>query len=412
MTKKTIHLNEAVINEAIRRVVMEVKRNVVTEAFAGIKALHDPEIRRGMWEFLQSERGQELSPDARDTIQHILDFYGGVTESKTNRGGGSVNETFRAQKAVNAIKGRVPNNASKMIKTFAILSAENPMGQAMSPEENEKRRTDLLAYLSTAHYRYFKVKGQYGNKENSLIIYNIPLDDTLKIGDKFGQESVIWCHLDYNEETNEGGGVHYEYWERDGEDKPLQKKIEKERFINAANFEDMFTQVKRGFKIQIPFFEHYKSIKSVIEKRNVKNIEQLVNESLDDKFTKKHQWQCRGKLNGRQGNIVYDKVSESEIRENKEKSTYLVEGVNSDSENYTHYAVSKINGKIVNAWNYSDISGAELRQFKRDYFRQDLIDNEIDPKQVTVVNKQTLIKRGINPDDDNNWSNTVDESKR
>lgn len=78
---------------------------------------------------------------------------------------------------------------------------------------------------------------------------------------------------------------------------------------------------------------------------------------------------------------------------------------------YTHYALSKINNKIVNGWDYSGYDPSELKQFKKDYFIADLIDYEINPKDVVILSRNTLIKRGINPDDWSSWSNNVSESK-
>lgn len=73
--------------------------------------------------------------------------------------------------------------------------------------------------------------------------------------------------------------------------------------------------------------------------------------------------------------------------------------------NYTHFAVNKQTNKIVNGWDYSDHDNAELRQFARDYFIQDLIDNDLDPTQYTILTRIGCKKRGINPDDDNQWAN-------
>lgn len=71
---------------------------------------------------------------------------------------------------------------------------------------------------------------------------------------------------------------------------------------------------------------------------------------------------------------------------------------------YTHYAVNKATNKIVNGWDYRGYDPAELRQFKKDYFVADLLDYELDPKQYTILTKKSLIQRGINPDDNANWS--------
>lgn len=71
----------------------------------------------------------------------------------------------------------------------------------------------------------------------------------------------------------------------------------------------------------------------------------------------------------------------------------------------THFAVNKTTGKIVNSWDYRGYDSEELRTFKRDYFIQDLIDNDLDPKQYVIMKKAACIRRGINPDDNSNWAN-------
>ena len=71
----------------------------------------------------------------------------------------------------------------------------------------------------------------------------------------------------------------------------------------------------------------------------------------------------------------------------------------------THFAVNKTTGKIVNGWDYREYDPEELRTFKKDYFIQDLIDNDLDPKQYTILTKASCIKRGINPDINSNWAN-------
>lgn len=72
---------------------------------------------------------------------------------------------------------------------------------------------------------------------------------------------------------------------------------------------------------------------------------------------------------------------------------------------YTHFAVLKSNNDIVNGWDYSEIDPQELKQFKKDYFFNDLADMGIDPSTVTVVTTNYLKKSGINPFDQNNWTN-------
>lgn len=85
----------------------------------------------------------------------------------------------------------------------------------------------------------------------------------------------------------------------------------------------------------------------------------------------------------------------------------LNEGMNDDPSN-THYAILKPINKIVFAWDYSDYDPAELREFKRDYFIQDMIDNGFNPKDIKILTRRSCIKQGIDPSDDSNWDNAFD----
>lgn len=78
----------------------------------------------------------------------------------------------------------------------------------------------------------------------------------------------------------------------------------------------------------------------------------------------------------------------------------------SDEENYTHFAVNKNTNMIVNGWNYSEYDPTELRQFKRDYFFDDLRDYGLNPKDYTIVTRAYLERQGIDPNDQSNWSNS------
>ena len=61
---------------------------------------------------------------------------------------------------------------------------------------------------------------------------------------------------------------------------------------------------------------------------------------------------------------------------------------------------------IVNGWNYSGYDPTELRQFKRDYFFDDLRDYDLNPKDYTIVTRAYLEKQGIDPNDQSNWANS------
>ena len=65
---------------------------------------------------------------------------------------------------------------------------------------------------------------------------------------------------------------------------------------------------------------------------------------------------------------------------------------------YTHFAVRKSDGKIVNAWE----TITDIETLKH-YAKTDLEDLDINPNDVKILSKKHLIKEGINPFDWANW---------
>jgi hypothetical protein len=75
-----------------------------------------------------------------------------------------------------------------------------------------------------------------------------------------------------------------------------------------------------------------------------------------------------------------------------------------NNQHYTHFAVNKATNKIVNGWDYKGYDPQELRQFKKDYFVTDLMDYDLDPKQYKILTAKSLMRMGIDPNDNGNWA--------
>lgn len=195
-----------------------------------------------------------------------------------------ITETSRRQKAQQAIKG-----LNRRVKTMAIISAENPMAQDLGKEYNTKATEDLIRNLRVGNYRYYLTKGKYGNPENSVMIYNISLDDTIKLAYQYNQESVIFVDM------TKDGEVSYQYWEGDDHNSPLKKQHEEHEIVDATNDEDLYTKVSRHFKFRIPFFESLEKFNKVVQKTSqFHDVDRLISESLNKKYVPKHQWYSRG----------------------------------------------------------------------------------------------------------------------
>lgn len=100
------------------------------------------------------------------------------------------------------------------------------------------------------------------------------------------------------------------------------------------------------------------------------------------------------------------KLTESQIKKIIKESVFrlLNESEMSPNKNYTHYAVNKSTGKIVNGWDYRGYESQDLKAFAKDYFFIDLADMELNPSDYKILGKATLLKRGINPQDWSNWA--------
>ena len=77
----------------------------------------------------------------------------------------------------------------------------------------------------------------------------------------------------------------------------------------------------------------------------------------------------------------------------------LNEGVNNDPE-YTHYVVNKQTGMIVFGYDYNGVE----KEDRKYYTRLDMEDNGWNPSEYKLVNKDYLMRQGINPDDDSVWA--------
>lgn len=89
------------------------------------------------------------------------------------------------------VKSALFNRGNK-IRTFAILTAENPLGERQSPEKNNEDMKRLKKELKTLHLNYIKVLGMYGNKEHSVMIVNLSYDDAENLAGMLLQDSFIF----------------------------------------------------------------------------------------------------------------------------------------------------------------------------------------------------------------------------
>lgn len=97
------------------------------------------------------------------------------------------------------------------------------------------------------------------------------------------------------------------------------------------------------------------------------------------------------------------KRSINEVKRNKLNET-VDSGVSSD----THFAILKPINKIIFSWDYSGYDNSELREFKKDYFMDDIVDMGFNPKEVKILTKAACLRQGINPEDESCWDNAYE----
>ena len=101
------------------------------------------------------------------------------------------------------------------IKTFAILTPENPNATRAPSEENQKAVKEFKRALGIMSLNYTPIRGSYGEKENSFIVFNCALSDAKTLARSYQQESFFWgkttedgSKIGYYATTN--GGVTYD----------------------------------------------------------------------------------------------------------------------------------------------------------------------------------------------------------
>jgi hypothetical protein len=132
---------------------------------------------------------------------------------------------------------------------------------------------------------------------------------------------------------------------------------------------------------------------------------------IKDSVKKRSEQTPTSKMFGDDWEVVKDKGHKAYAVENTKSSKSVInEGngqipTNEPEESNTHFAVYKPTNKILRGWDYNGTDNAELKAFPQDYFFVDL-DDMLDGRkksEIAILTKKNLIKRGINPDDNNSW---------
>ena len=202
-----------------------------------------------------------------------------------------VNESERYKKLKRSLFG----DPTGKIKTFAIVFPENPLGWENADEEEIKERfrkwqnnpnewnkmskqkltKDYLQMrvektgekcLRVGGFNYVPIKGSYGSKERSYIIFNIPLKDAIVIASDFGQESFFFGEVKSNESV-------ISYYKTTDACRTY-KLTDKSKVVTYEDEADDFFS-KFGFKFRINMREFGDDVPEVVD-------EQMFNESFEE----------------------------------------------------------------------------------------------------------------------------------
>ena len=139
-----------------------------------------------------------------------------------------------------ALVGKNPD-----VESFAILTSENPLGQQYSRRDNKARLTALKNQLKSGGHPYKNIVGQYGNKENSFVIFNVSRKLAENYARTYEQDSFV-----FGIKTKDG--MVYEFWKTlDGA--KSYKLIDKQNTLKNDSDADEFFSRLHDYKFQIPF---------------------------------------------------------------------------------------------------------------------------------------------------------------
>lgn len=180
----------------------------------------------------------------------------------------SINESSRRQKAQRTILG-----LNDRVSTFAIITPENNMhdmdllarGEITKEdviERNRERKKNFISLMKGENVLYFPIKGVYGEKENSFILYNISQKYAEYIGHRFDQESFIFAER--KAKDSDVSKIEFSFYSKQisEKDEELARKhpsllqyrlIDTTTDVQTTNLDDDMTVVGKNFSFRIPF---------------------------------------------------------------------------------------------------------------------------------------------------------------
>lgn len=178
------------------------------------------------------------------------------------------------------LKSALFGDASGKIKTWALLSAENALGQPLSPQENNKRTKNLKDQLGRMHIQYVPVEGVYdGMKEHSFMLFNLRLSDAETIARDFEQVSFFFAETRHPEGDNRNTSALIKYYASNDGAKTYKAVDEGSNIVTLKDANDYFSR-HGDFQFSIDMDIFHESFITIYD-------EQAFNESFDESKTGK-----------------------------------------------------------------------------------------------------------------------------
>lgn len=187
------------------------------------------------------------------------------------------------------VKSALFGDNTGKIKTFAVLSAENPMSVKLSRHENKERMDRIESDMKNLGLQYTKITGMYNNKENLFVIYNISYKDALHFASVYAQESFFFAENNYPAIV-----IYYETTYKLKPEDDIKTLIVPEetykKISEQKDVEDYFSRYG-SFEFDMDYFNE--SVEEVRKSIINEDYEYYINRAVDDNLTP------RGRANAR-----------------------------------------------------------------------------------------------------------------
>lgn len=193
----------------------------------------------------------------------------------------------------NKVKKALFGDARGKVRTFAIMSAENPMGEPFSAKENQARDAMLRGEMRAAKVQYKRILGRFGgNDEHSYMMFNLSLDDAKNFAKQFKQLSFFFGdvgRIEYGASDDRSSASKITYYKADLDDDEVvgYSPVASAYGVSSADdFNDFFSRAK-GYKFSIDMPDGtFESLAEVFDP-------EALERSLDDSKTARYRWHNR-----------------------------------------------------------------------------------------------------------------------